>query len=145
MGPAYIDQITAKPIAVLAVVILAAAGCGARPVEGGTPGVLRAGSEPLAEIQVTVHQSENEASRWEPIGFADTAADGTFRLLLRQATGPLQLPAGTYRFTLESVGSPIRIPKELTRADTTPLQVSWSGEEPVLTLDLPQKLQAVRR
>jgi hypothetical protein len=123
----------------LVVVSLLVAGCGPHPVTGGTSGVLRAAGEPLADIQVTVHQAKPEG--WETIGFADTTADGSFRLLTLGAAGPLTLPTGEYRFTLESVGSPVIIPKALRQADETPLRVQWDATTANLTLELPQKLK----
>ena len=118
-------------------------GCGPSPVVGGTSGVLRAGGEPLGDIQVTVYQPKDAA--WQPIGFADTAIDGTFRLLLSGAAGPLELAPGEYRFTLQSVGAPVIVPKELTDVGTTPLRASWNNEQAQLTLSLPKKLRPTRR
>lgn len=105
---------------------------------GGTPGMLRAGGEPVGEVQVTVHVAEVDAMR--PLGFGVTSADGTFHLVLNEARGPLVLPAGQYRFTLESAGSPVQIPREFAQADTTPLAVSWSPDDGPLKLEIPGRL-----
>jgi hypothetical protein len=109
-------------------------GCGPRPIVGGTPGVLRAGGQPLAEVQVTLHQQEGSA--WLPVGFADTAGDGSFELVSRGAAGPLVLSPGEYRATLESVGSPIHIPPAYAKPDSSPLTVSWSAGDDQLDLHL---------
>lgn len=119
------------------------AGCGPRPVVGGTSGRLHAGGEPLGDMQVTAYLAE--AGDWKPIGFADTAADGTFRLLLDGARGPLVLAPGEYRFTLQSVGSPLVVPQELAQVERTPLQKTWTGAEGELDLSLPRKLTQLRR
>jgi hypothetical protein len=93
------------------------------------------GGNPLAEVQVTVHR--HDGSAWQPIGFADTAGDGTFALLQPQAAGPLTLAPGAYRCTLESVGSPIQIPRVCTSFETTPLRITWSAGDNRLDLELP--------
>lgn len=119
--------------------LLLVTGCGGpRPITGGTPGVLRAGGEVLAEVQVTVHQLDVAGPR--PIGFAVTGADGTFQLVTNRAREALQLPPGDYCFTLESAGSPARIPVTLARAETTPLKRKWSASDASLTLEVEQRL-----
>jgi len=125
------------------VLLLPVVGCGPAPVVGGTSGMLQAGGEPLADMQVVVYQAEEGV--WKPIGFADTAADGRFQLLLNEARGPLELAPGQYRFTLQSVGSPVQVPKEFGQIEATPLQKTWSGVEPELNLTIPHKLKQPRR
>lgn len=116
--------------------LLMLSGCGSpRGVTGGTMGILHAGAERLAEIQITVHQVDGAASK--PIGFAATRLDGTFELVTNGAQGPLRLRAGDYRCTLESIGSPLPIPPEFTRPETTPLKVSWTDTENSLDLNVP--------
>ena len=114
---------------------LAAAGCGPRPVTGGTPGMLRAAGEPLGDIQVTVHQVEAGSPR--AIGFGVSAADGSFHLVMNEARGPLVLAPGEYRFTLESAGAPVQIPTEYTQAETTPLAITLLESDKNLTLEIP--------
>jgi hypothetical protein len=117
------------------------AGCGGvKPVTGGTIGTLRIGGELLSEIQVTVH--EVEGTSMQAVGFGVTDRDGLFELVTNGAHGPLILPPGEYRFTLESAGAPVQIPKEYTQPDTTPLKVSWSGGDDDLNLDVPISLPA---
>ena len=118
--------------------LLAIPSCGPRPVTGGTPGTLRAGGEPTQEIQVTVHFMKDGTTR--PIGFGVTAADGSFQLVEIAAKGPLALPPGDYRFTLESAGSPVQIPPEYAEPNTSPLTVSWSLADSRLVLELPNRL-----
>jgi hypothetical protein len=89
-----------------------------------------------SDICVTIHRVNETAS--EPIGFGVTANDGTFQLVKNEALGPLWLPPGEYRCTLESVGSPIRIPREYTKSGSTPLKVSWSAADKSLELDVPE-------
>jgi hypothetical protein len=88
----------------------------------------------LAEVQVTLHRQEG--SSWQYVGFADTTTDGTFELVTRGAAGPLVLPPGEYRATLESVGAPIQIPPVYTQPDSSPLAIRWSGNEGKLELQL---------
>ena len=102
------------------------AGCGVKSVPGGTTGQLFADGVPLSEIQVTVHTVDQGSA--QPIGFGVTATDGSFDLVTNRAQGPLWLSSGEYRCTLESVGAPVRLPKEYLHADTTPLKVTWSSD-----------------
>jgi hypothetical protein len=103
------------------------------PVAGGTRGMLRMGDELTSDIQVTVHQVDGGSTR--PVGFGVTSLDGSFELVTNGAQGPLWLAPGEYRFTLESAGSPVRLPGEFARPDTTPLAVEWSADDGDLDLD----------
>lgn len=121
----------------LALVVVAStlAGCGARPVTGGTKGVLRYAGKSLSDIQVTIYQLEGGSPKL--VGFGVTANDGSFRLMRNLASGALWLSPGEYCCTLESVGMPIRLPKEYASAETTPLKVSWSTADKSLNLEVP--------
>ena len=111
----------------------AALGCrGVKPVVGGTEGILRVDDEYVSDIQVTVH--EVDGSSFQAIGFGVTDNDGIFRLVTNGANGPLTLPPGDYRCTVESVGAPIQFPTEYAQAKSTPLKISWSGEDRELEL-----------
>ncbi|PQO47198.1 hypothetical protein [Blastopirellula marina] len=108
-------------------------GCGPTPVTGGTSGTLTTSGNPLGEMQVNVFQVDAVET---PIGFGVTAADGSFELVQPAAAGPLQLEPGKYRFTVESVGSPIVVPKKYADSKTTPLEVDWQpGAE--IKLEIP--------
>ena len=125
------------------VIILSITGCrGPQPITGGTPGMLRAGGEQLAEMQLTLHQFENGTLR--PVGFAVTGMDGSFELVTNEAKGALQLPPGLYRCTLESAGSPLKIPPALASAESTPLRVTWPTSDGSLNLDVQQQLGPAR-
>ena len=129
------DQSLRLRLAVLVACAFGLAGCGPKPITGGTPGTLAFEGKPVSDIRVTVHRRHGGQS--EPIGFAVTANDGTFALVTNEARGPLRLTPGDYCFTLESVGPPVRIDKEYTKPDSTPLKVSWSAADTSLTLDVP--------
>jgi uncharacterized iron-regulated membrane protein len=114
-------------------------GCGGpKPIIGGTPGVLRAGELQLAEMQVTVYEMQSGFP--QAIGFAVTAADGSFQLVTNEARAALQLQPGLYRCTVESAGSPVRIPPALMKPETTPLQVTWAATDTELKLEVPFRL-----
>jgi len=122
-------------------VVLTLSGCGGvTPVTGGTNGVLHSGAAMLSEIQITVHQVDGD--KFKPIGFAVPQSDGTFQLVAPEAKGPLRLAPGDYRFTLESVGAPVVIPKEMSKPETTPLKATWTGSEPKLDIDVPSLKQS---
>jgi hypothetical protein len=114
--------------------VLGVCGCESRPVVGGTGGHLRSNGQPLSEVQLTVHR--REGASWSAIGFAVTGAGGEFELVTNRAAGPLQLEPGEYRFTLESVGAPVQIPREYLQAETTPLAVMWPTSDGHLQLEL---------
>jgi hypothetical protein len=107
-------------------------GCGAHAVTGGTPGILHFEGKPLTDIQVTVHLLEGSTTH--PVGFGVTVRDGSFKLVKNGAQGPLWLSPGEYCCTLESAGSPVKIPKQYSQPDTTPLKVSWSSSDSTLSL-----------
>ena len=65
-------------------------------------GTLRAGSELLADIQVTMHQVDGGSLR--RVGFGVTDRNGSFELVTNGAQGPLWLSPGEYCCTLESAG-----------------------------------------
>jgi hypothetical protein len=109
-------------------------GCGGvQPTVGGTAGTLSIGDELLSDIQLTVHHVEGQETK--PIGFAVTDVDGAYQLMTNGAHGPLHLGAGEYRFTLESAGAPFK--KDYSDPQKTPLKVTWSGDETILTLQVP--------
>ena len=122
---------------VLVIALSTFSGCGARPVAGGTKGVLHYAGKTPSDIQVTVYQLEG--GKPKPIGFGVTTNDGSFRLVTNMAAGALWLSQGDYRCTLESVGVPIRVPKEYASAETTPLKVSLSGGGESLDLEVPSQ------
>ncbi|MGE3315657.1 MAG: hypothetical protein AB7O26_11120 [Planctomycetaceae bacterium] len=101
-------------------------GCGVKPVSGGTSGLLLSGGEPLCDVQITVHRINK--GELQPVGFGVSTYDGSFELVTNGAKGPLELEAGEYHCTLESVGAPIVIPGEYLRADTTPLKLDWKDD-----------------
>ena len=116
--------------------VAASSGCGtSHSVAGGTKGMLKVGSEAISEIQLTVHRVEGGSTK--PIGFAVTTADGSFELLKTGASGALWLTPGEYRFTIESIGAPIKFPKEFGQPESTPLKAVWSASDRNLTLEGP--------
>lgn len=112
---------------------LSLCGCGPRPVTGGTPGTLHARSLMLADLQLVVYRVEGGTPA--PIGLAQTGTDGSFALVSNGAQGPLRLSPGEYRITVETAGSPARIPPAYARPESTPLQINWTAADRVLDLE----------
>ena len=127
-------------VLLLAVVLVALPGCGGgpSPSKGGTPGKLTFGSNVSSDIKVTIHR--NAASGFEELGFANTAADGSFVLYNLGATEPLWLEPGDYAFTLESIGPPVEFPEEFVKPESTPLKVTWTSDMTSVSLDAPPEL-----
>ena len=128
-------MITRFELFVLVLMAAVMPGCGSQAVTGGTKGVIHAGSALMGEFQVTVHQVEGSTTK--PIGFGVTGSNGEFELVTNGAKGPLRLSPGEYRCTLESIGAPVVVPLEFTKADTTPLKVSWAASDKKLDLEIP--------
>jgi hypothetical protein len=124
----------AKPgmILLLMPLLLTGPGCGQQPVTGGTGGLLTTGGNPLPEVQLTVYS----AASGERLGFAVTNHEGAFELVRPGASGPLQLDAGSYMVTLESVGAPAVLPQEYLDRESTPLTIDWNAGEPLM-IDVP--------
>ena len=120
------------------VAVLAGCGGGSAPAKGGTPGTLTFGANVSSDIRVTIHRSV--AGGFEVLGFANTAADGTFVLYNSGATEPLWLEPGDYAFTLETIGPPVEFPKAFTRPESTPLKVKWESDMSSIRLDAPPEL-----
>lgn len=120
---------------ILIIVCKLFAGCGPKPVPGGTEGVVHVGATTLPDILVRVFPADSA----DAVGFGITESDGAFELRKPNATGPLWLPPGEYRATIESVG-PTRLvfPADYARPETTPLMVIWTGDDRVLDLEVPE-------
>jgi|GEM_PF-339276 len=131
-----------RPRAAIAAALLMAVCClgcsGPQPITGGTAGVLRSGEHSLAEMQVTIYDMQTGTP--QPIGFAVTGDDGSFQLVTNEARAALQLPAGSYRWTLESAGSPVSVPPALMKPETSPLQLTWHASDNQLRLEVPYRL-----
>ncbi len=110
------------------------------PAKGGTSGTLKFGADVTSDIVVTVHQSIG--GQFSPVGFGTTIQDGSFILYNAGATEPFWLEPSDYVFTLESIGPPVRFPKEYLSPKTTPLKVTWTAEMKSVDLEAPQKLIA---
>lgn len=90
--------------------------------------------ELMSDIQVTVHKVEGATS--ETVGFGVTGAEGAFQLMTNGAQGPLWLTPGEYRFTLESAGAPVPIPKQYGQAASTSLKVTWPTSNEAIDLSI---------
>lgn len=126
-------------------VALLAVGCSGRErsIEGGTAGILRFGEQTLGDVQLTLH--ERTANGFRRVGFAITAADGSFRLLQPGATGPLLLSDGRYHCTIETAGAPVQFPKSYLKPETSPVQVTFDKSFPDLAIDVPPLSKARTR
>jgi hypothetical protein len=128
-------MIDRRLVVLLLLALCTVPGCGDARHAGGTPGSLVAGGQPLDEIQVTVHRPEGAG--FLPVGFGVATTDGSFRLFAPGALADLRLEPGEYRFTLESVGAPVVVPKEYASPDTTPLRRTWTATDEKLLLEIP--------
>ncbi len=126
---------TASSCWLLLCMILFAIGCSSEPVPivGGTTGTLTSGGKPMSQIQVNVYDDKNAMV---PIGRGNVGYDGTFALVTHSGLDALELPAGTYFFTVESVGAEVEIPSQYTQPNETPLVVTHQDGES-LNLSVP--------
>jgi hypothetical protein len=108
------------------------------PAKGGTAGALMFGPEVTSDILVTVYQKNDTG--FQSIGFGTTAVNGSFILYNTGATEPLWLEPGDYKFTLESIGPPVRFPAPYTTPESSPLHVNWNSDMTSLVLQAPENL-----
>lgn len=119
---------------ILLALTLAVDGCGAKSVPGGTNGTLQTERGPMSDIQITLHRFDG--AEYQAVGFGVSDAEGRFQLYANGAMGPLWLPPDEYSCTLESAGSPIRIPPEYSDAESTPLKFSWQSNDGQLDIEI---------
>lgn len=118
--------------------LVAVMGCGQRSSPmNGTPGQVLLNGAGFGDIQVNVFGAAGDR-----IAFGVSDPTGTFRLLTPDASQAVKLDPGSYRLTVESVGSvPVPIPAPLSVQEKTPLVREWQGSEEALRveLDVPAK------
>lgn len=112
-------------------------GCdsGPSPAAGGTPGTLKFGDAVTSDVVITVQKANG--SSFEVVGFGTTQQDGSFVLYKPGAVEPLFLEPGSYSCTLESVGPPLKLPKEYLEATRSPLKYEWTADSKSLDLNAP--------
>ncbi len=107
-------------------------GCTQQGISGGSIGQLLAGDVPLGQMQVIVHEPEGIT----PIAIGFTDASGSFDLVAPDASRPIVLSAREYRWTVQSVGAEVEIPKKFMQPDQSDLSAVWD-EHGNVTLALP--------
>lgn len=126
------------------VLFLAGTGYGCQPaavpVPTGTPGLILAGTHPLKDVQVTIYPAESSNSGpLNPMAFGISDDGGRFRLHSNGSLEGFELPEGTYRMTLESVGEfQLVWPADFADPRKTPLKKSWTPADSELILDVPE-------
>lgn len=120
----------------VAALLIGSVGCsGSKPMTGGTPGTLHLGADPLREVQIHVHRTDDG----QAVGFGVTTEGGAFELFQPGAAGPLHLEPGEYAFTLESLGpETIALPRDVQNPRRTPLRKSWTASDTRLDLVIPK-------
>lgn len=116
-----------------AVCLVALMGCGQRSSPmSGTPGQVLLNGSGFGDIQVNVFTPSGDR-----IAFGVSDPAGMFRLLTPDASQAVKLNPGSYRLTVESVGSvPVPLPSQLGQPDKTSLVREWSGAEDALRVEL---------
>lgn len=108
-------------------------GCGNGSISGGTGGKLESNGHPLGDFKITVYEFDNDS--YNPVAFAVSKNDGSFKLIQHEVKGDFWLTTGESAFTIESIGSDVEIPKEYSTPKTTPLKITWNkGEELLLNI-----------
>ena len=108
--------------------VLALAACGSPVTVGGTEGTLTTGPNPLGDFEVRIYDA---ADLSQPVGQGVTGYDGRFELVTPDGSRAVDLPAGAYRVTVESVGSPVVVPDGYRDAAATPLAFDHDGSGPI--------------
>jgi len=116
-------------------VALIATGCNqTTTVKGGTSGSLHAGNIAAADFEIKVYNPSGLTS----IGLGTTGPDGKFSLVEPNAAGPLLLPPGDFRFTLEYFGpEAVKIDKIYADVTKTLLTVKRLSETETIELVIP--------
>jgi len=129
-----------RAAAVALLVLLSFVGCSGTPspVTGGTKGVLTSDGKPISQMQVNVYATLPSVID-TPIGRGFTNERGEFELVEAKTDEPLNLGPGSYRYTIESVGAEVQIPKDYQDAEKTPLHQPFAGDE-VIKLSMPKLL-----
>ncbi|MCH9653674.1 MAG: PepSY domain-containing protein [Planctomycetes bacterium] len=119
----------------VAFLLLSMSGCGANLLEQGTEATVTVAGEPIIDVRVTVFLMQD--GQPVELGSAVSREEGKLKFIQPKAAGPLVLGPGDYRFTVETVGAPLVIPKEYRAPATTPLQVTMPSTDGI-TLTLPE-------
>ena len=129
-----------RAAAVALLVLLSFVGCSGTPspVTGGTKGVLTSDGKPISKMQVNVYGTRPSVVDTS-IGRGFTNERGEFELVKTDTNEPLNLGPGSYRYTIESVGAEVQIPKDYQDAEKTPLYQPFAGDE-VIKLSMPKLL-----
>ncbi len=123
----------------LLILLFTLAGCADQaPTSPGTQGELLSAGGPLPEMKLTVYRVEGQ--QFTAIGSAVTGWDGRFGLYNLDASEPLWLVAGEYRFTLESAGAPIKVPTKYLKPDSSTLVYHSPGQEQPVTIGVKENL-----
>ena len=121
--------------------VISVSGCGTDQLEQGTEATVTVAGEPVVDVQVNVFAMKH--GKPVEVGFAVSRAGGKLKFVQPQASGPLVLEPGDYRFTAETVGAALVIPEEYTDPATTPLRVTLPSSDGI-TLTLPDPEQQGR-
>ena len=121
-----------------AILLFSLSGCGSNKLEQGTEAAITVAGEPVVDIRVNVFSVKD--GQPAELGFAVSQADGKLKFVKPKASGPLELGPGDYRFTVETVGAPLVIPKEYGDPAMTPLQITLSSSDGII-LTLPDPKQ----
>lgn len=109
-------------------------GCskGSRPISGGTHGLVTTDGLPMSQIELTVY--EDNPFCGEPLGFGAVSNDGSFELIDASRSEKLLLEPRKYRFTIESLGAEIMIPKKFGDPKETVLRC-WAAQNEAIVLE----------
>ena len=136
------DQSILRKLKLIIAILIAGFLCGCSgsrsPAKGGTAGALMFGPEVTSDILVTVYKKNDNG--FQSIGFGTMAVNGSFILYNNGATEPLWLEPGDYKFTLESIGPPIKFPAPYLKPESSPLHVNWNSDMTSLVLQAPGNL-----
>jgi hypothetical protein len=124
-----------------AMLAISVSGCGTDQLEQGTEATVTVAGEPVVDVRVNVFAMQD--GKPVEVGFAVSRAGGKLKFLQPQASGPLVLESGDYRFTAETMGAELVIPQEYTDPATTPLQATLPSPDGII-LTLPEPKQRRR-
>lgn len=92
--------------------------------------MLTTDGHPLSQVELTVYKDDPFSG--EILGFGAVCSDGTFELIDASRSEKLLLEPGKYRFTIESVGAEITVPKKYGDPKETILCARAASDEAIV-------------
>ncbi|TWT95672.1 hypothetical protein [Neorhodopirellula pilleata] len=99
------------------------------PIVGGTLGTMTSDGKPMSQMELTFYP--DSLSTDSPIAYGAVQSDGSFELVNAARNGAINLEAGHYRVTVESLGADVEIPPHYADPGKTKLRIEHVPPAPI--------------